>query len=91
MPALCWNTISKPIALELRPLTVKAQNPVIGLLKGTLISTASATRSSIWKESIAGHGFQAIEGTHLLELVKFVLAGHVVVASYYHACKKSTQ
>jgi hypothetical protein len=37
----------KVIALKSRPLTVKAQNPVIGLLKGTLIWTASATRSSI--------------------------------------------
>lgn len=60
-------------------------NPVIGLLNGTLICTASVScfatlkESKRWEHTGVGH-----EVFEILELAEFVLAGHVITVGDNH-------
>lgn len=72
-------------------MCVKAQNPVMGLLKGVLTSTASATISSIYIiistcNEPGAHGLWP----YLLELVQLVLALGVLRGADGHAGKQAT-
>jgi hypothetical protein len=71
-------------------LWVKAQKPVMGLLNGVLISTASATKSSIWTGQ-RGFGLSIDGATHLLEHVELVLALDVLGAGHDHAGEKTAK
>jgi hypothetical protein len=73
-------------------LWVKAQKPVMGLLKGVLTLTASAIMSSTCTVVRAGGTSRESRTiTYLLELVQLVLALGVLRGSYGHTGKETTE